>query len=113
MHDARLDSEALLSHLATEGMADAAAWALGAEALPQAARPDALPREVEEGFWHFFLRLRGEAALLEDQKAALEVFAATNDPAAQQRLIRLTEALGALRRGEDGADMAEDTAATP
>ena len=113
MHDARLDSEALLSHLATEGMADAAAWALGAEALPQAARPDALPREVEEGFWHFFLRLRGEAALLEDQKAALEAFAATNDPAAQQRLIRLTEALGALRRGEDGADMAEDAAATP
>jgi predicted secreted protein len=51
--------------------------------------------------------------LLEDQKAAAESFAATNDPAAQQRLIRLTEALGALRRGEDGADMAEDTAATP
>ena len=113
MDSQRLDSQALLSHLAIEGLADAAAWALGAEALPQAARPDALPREVEEGFWHFFLRLRGEAALLEDQKAALEVFAATNDPAAQQRLIRLTEALGALRRGEDGADMAEDAAATP
>jgi DNA primase len=113
MHDARLDSEALLSHLATAGMAEAAAWALGAEALPQAARPDALPREVEEGFWHFFLRLRGEAALLEDQKAAQESLATTNDPAAQQRLIRLTEALSALRRGEDGADMAEDTAATP
>jgi DNA primase len=111
--DARLDSEALLSHLATEGLAEAAAWALGAEALPQAARPDALPREVEEGFWHFFLRLRGEAALLEDQKAAAESFAATNDPAAQQRLIRLTEALGALRRGEDAADLAEDAAATP
>jgi len=113
MDSQRLDSQALLSHLATEGLADATAWALGAEALPQAARPDALPREVEEGFWHFFLRLRGEAALLEDQKAAQESLAATNDPAAQQRLIRLTEALGALRRGEDGADMAEDTAATP
>ncbi|MCA3359112.1 MAG: DNA primase [Roseomonas sp.] len=113
MDSQRLDSEGLLSHLATEGMAEAAAWAFGAEALPQAARPEALPREVEEGFWHFFLRLRGEAALLEDQKAALEIFAATNDPAAQQRLIRLTEALGALRRGEDGADMAEDAAATP
>lgn len=113
MDPQRLDSEALLSHLATEGLADAAAWALGAEALPQAAHPDALPRDVEEGFWHFFLRLRGEAALLEDQKAALEAFAATNDPAAQQRLIRLTEALGALRRGEDGADMAEGAAATP
>jgi DNA primase len=113
MDMARLDSQALLSHLASEGLAEAAAWALGAEALPQAARPDALPREVEEGFWHFFLRLRGGAALLEDQKLAREVFAATNDPAAQQRLIRLTEALSALRRGEDGADMAEDTAATP
>jgi DNA primase len=113
MAESRLDSQALLSHLATEGLADATAWALGAEALPQAARPDALPREVEEGFWHFFLRLRGEAALLEDQKAAQESLATTNDPAAQQRLIRLTEALGALRRGEDGADMAEDTAATP
>ena len=113
MDETRLDSQALLSHLATEGLADAAAWALGAEALPQAARPDALPREVEEGFWHFFLRLRGEAALLEDQKAAAESFAATNDPAAQQRLIRLTEALGALRRGEDAADLAETAAATP
>jgi predicted secreted protein len=51
--------------------------------------------------------------LLEDQKAAAESFAATNDPAAQQRLIRLTEALGALRRGEDAADLAEDAAATP
>jgi DNA primase len=113
MAESRLDSQALLSHLANEGLADAAAWALGAEALPQAARPDALPREVEEGFWHFFLRLRGEAALLEDQKAAQESLAATNDPAAQQRLIRLTEALGALRRGEDAADLAEGAAATP
>ena len=111
--ETRLDSQALLSHLASEGLSEAAAWALGAEALPQAARPDALPREVEEGFWHFFLRLRGEAALLEDQKAAAESFAATNDPAAQQRLIRLTEALGALRRGEDAADLAEGAAATP
>ncbi len=113
MAESRLDSQALLSHLANEGLTDAAAWALGAEALPQAARPDALPREVEEGFWHFFLRLRGEAALLEDQKAARESLAATNDPAAQQRLIRLTEALGALRRGEDAADLAEGAAATP
>ena len=113
MGETRLDSEALLSHLALHGMADAAAWALGAEALPEAARHDALPREVEEGFWHFFLRLRGEAALLEDQKAARESLAATNDPAAQQRLIRLTEALGALRRGEDEADMADGAAATP
>jgi DNA primase len=113
MGESRLDSQAMLSHLANEGLTDAAAWALGAEALPQAARPDALPREVEEGFWHFFLRLRGEAALLEDQKAAQESLAATNDPAAQQRLIRLTEALGALRRGEDAADLAEGAAATP
>jgi len=42
-----------------------------------------------------------------------ESFSANNDPAAQQRLIRLTEALGALRRGEDAADLAEGAAATP
>lgn len=111
--DSRLDSGALISHLATMGLEEATGWALGAAALPLAAQPEALPQEVEEGFWHFFLRLRGEAALLEDQQDAARRFAATNDPAAQQRLIRLTEALGALRRGEMAADLADGAAATP
>jgi hypothetical protein len=40
--------------------------------------------------------------LAEDREAARKALAETNDPVAQQRLIRLTEALGALRRGEWG-----------
>ena len=71
-----------------------------------AAGPTALPGEVEEGYWHFFLRLRGEAELLEDQQEARRILAETNDPAAQRRLILLSEALDAVRRGEVAAGAA-------
>jgi DNA primase len=68
--------------------------------IPAAAGPEAQPKEVLDAWWHFFGLLRGEAELAEDREAARKALAETNDPAAQQRLIRLTEALGALRRGE-------------
>lgn len=106
----RVDSEGLIAHLAECGMEDAVAWALSPAGLPLAARPDALPGEVEEGFWHFFLRLRGEADLIEDQQEARRILAETNDPAAQRRLILLTEALDAVRRGEGTAGASGDAA---
>ena len=91
-------------------MEDAVAWALVPAGLPLAARAEALPGEVEEGFWHFFLRLRGEAELIEDQQEARRILAETNDPAAQRRLILLTEALDAIRRGEGAAGTSGDAA---
>jgi len=99
----RVDSEGLIAHLAGSGSENAVAWALAPAGLPLAARAEALAVEVEEGFWHFFLRLRGEADLIEDQQEARRILAETNDPAAQRRLILLTEALEAIRRGEAAA----------
>ncbi len=107
----RVDSEGLIAHLGLCGLEDAAGWALSPAGLPLAARAEALPGEVEEGFWHFFLRLRGEAELIEDQQEARRILAETNDPLAQRRLILLTEALDAVRRGEGGAGPAEDAIA--
>lgn len=95
-----LDSEGLIAHLAQGGLQGVAADLLRDPGLPAAARPDAQPKEALDGWWHFFGLLRGEADLDEDRQAAMRALAETNDPAAQQRLIRLTEALAALRRGE-------------
>jgi len=106
----RVDSEGLIAHLAESGVGDAVHWALAPTGLPLAARADSLPGEVEEGFWHFFLRLRGEAELIEDQLEARRILAETNDPAAQRRLILVSEALDALRRGEGAAGAAGDAA---
>ena len=86
------------------------AWALAPTGLPQAAGQGALPGEVEEGFWHFFLRLRGEAELIEDQQEARRVLAETNDPSAQRRLILVSEALDAIRRGEGASGASGDAA---
>jgi DNA primase len=105
-----LDSEGLIAQLARYGVEDAVSWALAPIGLPLAARAEALPGEVEEGFWHFFLRLRGEAELIEDQQDALKALAETNDPSAQRRLILVSEALDALRRGEGASGASGDAA---
>jgi DNA primase len=97
---AALDSGALMDHLAAGGMGEFATTLLRDPSLPAAAQPDAQPKEALDTWWHFFGLLRGEAELVEDRQAALRALADTNDPAAQQRLIRLSEALSALRRGE-------------
>ncbi|MBX9749816.1 MAG: DNA primase [Roseococcus sp.] len=96
----RLDSGQLIAHLAACGIASAGQWVLRDQGLPMEARPGAQPGEALDAFWQIFGFLRGEAELAEDARAAQRAFAATNDPAAQTRLIRLTEALDALRRGE-------------
>ncbi len=97
-----LDSAVLMDHLASGGMGEFVARLLRDPALPAAAQPDAQPKEALDAWWHFFALLRGEADLVADQIAARQALAETNDPAAQRRLIRLTRALDALRRGEDG-----------
>jgi DNA primase len=70
--------------------------------LAKEARPEAQPAEALDGWWHFFAFLRGEAELAEDCARAERSLAASNEPAEQQRLIRLTQARNALRAGEVG-----------
>jgi DNA primase len=97
-----LDSGRLMDHLAKGGMGEFVASLLRDPGIPASAGTDAQPKDVLDAWWHFFGLLRGEADLAEDREAARKALAETNDPVAQQRLIRLTEALGALRRGEWG-----------
>jgi len=95
-----LDSTVLIAQLAQSGLEDAATWALKGPGLCAAAAPEAQPKEAFDGWWHFFGLLRGEAELIADRAEAERMLVETNDPAAQQRLIRLTEALASLRGGE-------------
>jgi DNA primase len=97
-----LDSSGLMDHLAQSGLRDFAQALLRDPALPAAALPDAQPAEALDGWWHFFGLLRGEAELRQDQSAARQALTETNNDAAQRRLIRLTQALEARRRGEWG-----------
>ncbi len=97
-----LDSALLLDQLASSGAGEAVAWALREPGLAKEARPEAQPAEALNAWWHFFAFLRGEAELAEDCARAERSLAANNDPAEQQRLIRLTQARAALRAGEVG-----------
>ncbi len=95
-----LDSEGLMTQLASSGLGDDLAWVLRRDGLPPEARPGAQPKEALDWFWQLFGFVRGEAALAEDLREAERTLAEQNDAAAQQRQIRLREALLALRRGE-------------
>ncbi len=107
-----LDSGPLMDHLAQGGMGEFAADLLRDTALPAAAQAGAQPAEVLEAWWHFFGLLRGAADLVEDQAAARRAWDESSDPAAWLRLVRLTEALQALRRGDFGeAGTAAETGA--
>jgi DNA primase len=101
---ASLDSADLLSHLDTTGLGEVRAWVMRATGLPREAGPDAQPGETLSGWWHFFGFLRGEGALVEDLVAAGRELETANDAAAQARVIRLSQALSALRRGETGLE---------
>ena len=93
-----------MTHLNTTGLNEAREWVMRATGLPREASPDALPGETLDGWWHFFGFLRGEGALVEDLVAAGRDLVAANDAAAQARVIRLSQALSALRRGETGLE---------
>ena len=100
-----LDSPGLMAQLAQCGLGESVAWVTRRDGLCDAALPDAQPREALDGFWHFFGLLRGEAELIADRAEAERMLAETNDPLAQQRLIRLSQALALLRgSGDDDAD---------
>jgi hypothetical protein len=75
-------------------------WLLRPAGLPPEARAGSQAKEALDAFWQIFGFLRGEAELAADVQAAEAAFAASNAPEDQARLIRLREALGALRRGE-------------
>jgi DNA primase len=113
-----LDSIGLMDQLARDGWGELVSALLRDPGLPAEAGADAQPKEALDAWWHFFGLLRGEAELEEDRMAAKRDWDAAHDPAAQaraqQRLIRLTLTLAALRRGEwtesDGAGAAGDAA---
>jgi DNA primase len=107
-----LDSAGLMDHLGIVGLAAAAIWATRPAGLAHAALAEAQPKEALDGWWHFFGLLRGEAELIEDRAEAERMLVETNDPAAQARLIRLSEALAALRCGE-AADDGQGAADSP
>ena len=99
-----LDSPGLMAQLAECGLGESVAWVTRRDGLCAAAASEAQPREALDGFWHFFGLLRGEAELIADRADAERMLAETNDPIAQQRLIRLSEALAVLRGGDEAAD---------
>jgi hypothetical protein len=69
--------------------------------LPGCAAEAAMPGEAGAGWWHFF-GLMNPGRLEEEVAAASRDFAALADEAAQRRLIALSAARDALRRGEFG-----------
>ncbi len=97
----RLDADGCIAHLRRADVG-AARWLLRGAGLPEEARPDAQPADALAAFWQLYAFLRGPEELEEDRRLAQADLAATNSPAAQMRLVRLSEALGALRRGEPG-----------
>jgi DNA primase len=98
-----LDSAGLMSHLTFSGLATEVAQALSAVPvpLPGCAGEDAMPGEAGAGWWHFF-GLMNPGRLEEEVAAATRHFAEVADEAAQRRLIALSAARDALRRGELG-----------
>lgn len=98
-----LDREGLMSHLTHSGLAADVAQALSAVPvpLPGCAAEGAMPGEAGAGWWHFF-GLMNPGRLEEEVAAATRHFAQVADEAAQRRLIALSSARDALRRGEFG-----------
>ncbi len=96
-----LDSEGLMTHLTTAGLATEAAQVLSAVPvpLPACAAADAQPAQAEEGWWHIF-GLMNRSRLEDEVAAARRDFAQNPDLAGQRRLIALRTAYAALCGGE-------------
>lgn len=104
-----LDSDALMSHLHSFGLAAEAAQALSAAPvpLPACASSDAMPAEAGAGWWHFF-GLMNPGRLDAEVAAAITELAQRGDAAAERRLRALSIARDRLRRGEHDAPGADD-----
>jgi DNA primase len=96
-----LDTAALLAHLRQVGLGVELERVLAT--TMRCAAPDAMPAEIEAGFWHFF-------GLMNPERLEAEWMAATRemekhvDTASQDRLIALTIARAKQRRGDTGLD---------
>ncbi len=99
----RLDSAALMSHLTLSGMESEMTQVLASVPvpLPACSSPEAMPAEAEAGWWHFF-GLMDPGRLEAEVAAARRDFAERADETAQRRLVALSAAREALRRGEEG-----------
>ena len=96
-----LDTAELLAHLQQVGLGPELERVLATTL--RCAAPDAMPAEVEAGFWHFF-GLMNPGRLEAEWMAATREMEKHVDAATQQRLIALSLARAALRRGETGLD---------
>ncbi|MDE2334852.1 MAG: DNA primase [Rhodospirillales bacterium] len=96
-----LDTAELLAHLRQVGL-EAELERVLVTSLRYAA-PDAMPAEVEAGFWHFF-GLMNPGRLEAEWMAATRDMAQHVDPASEQRLVALSIARAKLRRGETGLE---------
>jgi DNA primase len=67
--------------------------------LPECASPEATAEDAEAGWWHIYGLLQG-GALDHELAAARRDFSLRADRAAQRRLVALSAAREALRRGE-------------
>jgi DNA primase len=104
-----LDSNGLIAHLTSLRLADDCAWALGEAPLPlpACAGADATAGEAEAGWWAIYGLMR-RGSLEAEVDAARRDFAAQPSAALQQRLVALCAALESSRRGDHGADAAND-----
>jgi DNA primase len=103
-----LDSQALMSHLTSSGLAAEVTQALAAVPvpLPACVSADAMPAEAEAGWWHIFGFLNVDR-LREEVGFARAAMARDLTPDTQRRLLALTVALSKVLSGEpDGVDLA-------
>lgn len=100
-HGESLDTEELLAHLRHVGVERELERVLATTL--RCAAPDAMPAEVEAGFWHFF-GLMNPGRLEAEWMAATRDMEQHVDQATQQRLIALSLARAALRRGDTDLD---------
>ena len=100
-----LDSEGLLPHLQSTGLASEVAGVLAATPvpLPACATATAMPAEAEAGWWHIF-GLLNRSRLEEEVAIARRDFAERADPASHRRLIALVGARENLTREQGEAE---------
>jgi len=101
-----LDSEGLLPHLQSTGLATEVAGVLAANPvpLPACAAASAMPAEAEAGWWHIF-GLLNRSRLEEEVAIARRDFAERADIASQRRLLALVGAQNNLTRDQGESEI--------